>query len=68
MSTDHKQTTVYDWDKCQSLPPAQCRDYLACERWGYSQREWAVEIGKSRGTVGENVRKAKEALGEIDDE
>lgn len=48
----------------QCLSPAQRKAYLACEKGEYGVREFAREIGRSPGTVGNHLRRARDRLGE----
>lgn len=48
----------------QRLSPAQRRVYLACVEGEYGVREYARETGRSPGTVGNLLGRARDRLGE----
>lgn len=57
------QTTLWEYHAPNHLPEAQRRDYRAVVEGDYTIREWADEINRGAGTVGQNVARAKEKLG-----
>lgn len=58
-----RQTRLKDYEPISRLPAAQKRDYLGCVVGGRTVREWADEIDRKPGTVGQNLSKAKDRLG-----
>lgn len=48
----------------QRLSPAQRKAYLACVEGDYGVREFARETGRSPGTVGNHLQRARDRLGE----
>lgn len=51
----------------QGLSAPQALDYWAVEEQGYSQGQWGGQRGRSQQAISENVMKAKEKIGGLDE-
>lgn len=58
---DDTEPALYD-GLARELTASELRDYLAVERFGYSQTEWAKQSGLNRSNVSERVNAARRKL------
>lgn len=59
---DDAEPAMYD-ALARELTASELRDYLAVERFGYSQTGWAKASGLNRSNVSERVNSARRKLG-----
>ena len=60
-TTEHPDELLESYFE-KGLSPAEAIDYLAVEKCGRSQTEWAKVRGRQQPTVAENVSKAKQRI------